>query len=188
MRLTAHRSRPGGRHLVRRHRWVSAMVTVLSLLLLVFLTLGCTVPSSPSAPTPSPSDEQKARDTLQAFLQLLHDGEYASAVPLYGGSYDTMRDHNPGVPADDLVSLVRNACEINGAACLLPRTITLEKASPNRYLFLVEFLNEDGTVFVQGPCCGASPADQPPRSVFPFVVTTTSRGSFTVTEMPPYVP
>jgi hypothetical protein len=130
-----------------------------------------------------------ARETLEAFLTALHDGRYTDAVPLYGGPYDTMWDHNPSIPHDDLAALMQNACEINGAACLLPSTVAFQEVTPNaEFLFLVEFLNEDGSLFIRGPCCGASPTDQPPQSVFLFVVTRSSEEAFLVKEMPPYVP
>jgi hypothetical protein len=134
-------------------------------------------------------DDQLARETLEAFFTALHEGRYSDAVPLYGGPYDTMRDHNPSTAYNDLAALMRNACEINGAACLLPSTIAFQEVTPNaEFLFLVEFLNNDGTLFVRGPCCGASPTDQPPQSVFLYIVTRFPQGAFLVMEMPPYVP
>jgi hypothetical protein len=154
-----------------------------------FLAAACAAP--PPEPTPSlpPLDDKLARQTLEAFLTALHEGRYSDAVPLYGGPYDTMRDHNPSVPYDDLAALMRNACEINGAACLLPTTLAFQEMTPYaEFLFLVEFQNADRSLFIRGPCCGASPADQPPQSVFLYVVTISPEGTFLVMEMPPYVP
>lgn len=158
-------------------------------LVVALLAAGCAPPPPTAASSLPPQDDQLARATLEVFFTALHEGRYSDAVSLYGGAYDTMRDHNPSIPPDDLAALMRNACEINGVACLLPSSISFQEVTPySEFLFLVEFLNEDGTLFIRGPCCGASPADQPPQSVFLYIVTWSPRGAFLVMEMPPYVP
>ena len=139
--------------------------------------------------SPSPQAEREARDTLERFFVLLNEGRYAEAVLMYGGPYDSMRDNNPSVPPADLATLMHNACEINGVKCLRPKTITLERTiSEAEFLFLVEFQDEDGSLFVRGPCCGASPTDQPPEAVFSYTVAKSDEGNFLVMDMPPYVP
>ncbi len=159
------------------------------ILIVALLTTGCTSSRPPIPSAAPPASEQGAHSALEDFFALLHNGQYAEAVLLYGGPYDTMRDHNPSMPPNDLADLMRNACEINGASCLTARSITLEESpSDGEFHFLVEFQNEDGSPFVRGPCCGASAADQPPQSVFPYIVTRTPAGAFLVMDMPPYVP
>jgi hypothetical protein len=155
----------------------------------VILTLllgACAVTPLPAATS---QDERTAHDVLQTFFNLLNEGQYAEAVSLYGGTYDTMRDNNPSITPADLIALMRNACEINGVQCLKPRSITIEKtASSGEFLFQVEFQNQDGSLFIRGPCCGANPTDQPPQSVFQYAVVKTPQGHFQVMDMPPYVP
>ena len=158
-------------------------------LLALSITVACTVLPSTATPSGSPEDKQNARDALQRFFDLLNEEQYSEAVLLYGGSYDTMRDHNPSLLPTDLAALMRNACQINGAMCLRPRSITPAQAdSSAEFLFQVEFQNKDGSLFIRGPCCGASPADQPPQSVFSYSVIRGPQGQFAVMDMPPYVP
>ena len=159
------------------------------LALVMFLSAACTTISPAATPITRIEAEQKAESTLREFFDFLNNGRYTQAVMLYGGPYDTMRDHNPSIPPTDLAALMRNACTINGAMCLKASTIRHEQsASPGMFLFQVEFENEDGSLFVRGPCCGASPTDQPPQSLFPYTVERTAEGLFLVTDMPPYAP
>jgi hypothetical protein len=52
----------------------------------------------------------------------------------------------------------------------------------------VEFTNADGSLFVQGPCCGASEADWTPISQFEFVVVKVAGSQFVVLQLPPLMP
>jgi len=166
---------------MKRYNALSVIVTLL---------IGaCVVTPATPLSSASSQDAQTAHDTLQTFFNLLNKGQYSEAVSLYGGTYETMRNNNPSIPPADLVALMRNACEINGIQCLKPRSITLEKTtSSGEYLFQVEFQNQDGSLFIRGPCCGASPTDQPPQSTFLYTVVKTPQEQFQVMDMPPYVP
>ncbi len=157
---------------------------------IVVLLVAACVPNSGIMSTPThQSEEQTARDALLNFFTLLNEGNYDKATGLYGGTYDNMRNNNLSVPETDLATLLLSACEINGIQCLKPKTITLEKAtSSGDFLFQVEFQNQDGSLFVRGPCCGANPTDQPPQSSFDYEVTKDPQGQFLVMNMPPYVP
>jgi hypothetical protein len=53
--------------------------------------------------------------------------------------------------------------------------------------FVVEFENEDGTLFVRGPCCGETEAEMPSQSRFPYAVQRID-GEFQVMNLPVYVP
>ena len=157
--------------------------------LAVALASACTVAQPASSPSPSIADEQNAQQAFSTFFELLYEGCYSQAAILYGGSYDSMRDNNPSLPSTDFAALMRNACEVNGVHCLVPMSITLKQAiSADAFLFDVRFQNEDGTLFIRGPCCCASPTDQPPESVFSYRVIRSPQGRFLVTDMPPYVP
>ena len=66
------------------------------------------------------------------------------------------------------------------------RTITYRGFDADgNYLFDVEFTSPDGTLFVQGPCCGET--EGPTFSSFPFRVKKIESG-FVVLDLPPYVP
>jgi hypothetical protein len=134
-------------------------------------------------------DAISAQRTLVAFLENLHAGRYEEAARLYGGSYEIMIDHNPNLDPIDHIGLLRNACTINGAECLELKSFALKNdPASNEFDFKVEFMNEDGSIFVLGPCCGGNETDTPPQSVFPFTVIKKDTGDFVVIEMPPYMP
>jgi hypothetical protein len=52
----------------------------------------------------------------------------------------------------------------------------------------VEFSLPDGTLFVLGPCCGATETEMPPVSSFAFRVQRQPDGAYAVLDLPPYVP
>lgn len=132
---------------------------------------------------------KKARNALTTFFELLNQQEYEQAAELYGGDYQGLRDSNPLLGPQDYVALLRNGCEINGLQCLRAKRIVDEKAvSLAEYHFAVEFMNQDGSLFVRGPCCGGNATDFPPESQFAYTVIRTCAGEFLVLELPVYVP
>lgn len=135
------------------------------------------------------SEEQRAREALVNFLENLHSGKYGEAALLYGGTYKTMIANNPNIAPGDSAGLLRNACTVNGIQCLRVKSAKLNrKASENEFVFDVEFLNSDGTLFVLGLCCGEDATDVTPQSVFPMTVMKVEPGKFVVIDLPPYVP
>jgi uncharacterized protein YraI len=163
------------------------------------------VPDIASPPTPTPeiipactpanTNEtrseglEKARTALVSFFELLNQREYEKAAVLYGGEYQGLRDSNPLLDPQDHAALLKNACELNGLQCLRVRGIVDEQMiSLAEYHFTVEFLNEDDSLFVRGPCCGGNATDFPPESQFAYIVVRNCAGEFLVLELPVYVP
>jgi hypothetical protein len=66
--------------------------------------------------------------------------------------------------------------------------VTLLHQEADTYVFDVEFNNPDGSLFVRGPCCGATETEMPPESQFEYTVTKNAEGKFVVLNTPPYVP
>lgn len=160
----------------------------LMITLLLALT-GCARRQDGVMSTEAVSDEELARDVLLNFFESLHDGDYEGAINLYGGTYETMIDHNPSIDPDDRAALLRNACALNGMQCLRGKIIGREEeVLGEEYVFLVEFLKDDGTLFQLGPCCGADETRFPPQSVFQITVMKVDQNGFAVMEMPPYAP
>jgi hypothetical protein len=145
---------------------------------------------TPANKTETPSEGlEKARKALTSFFELLNQREYEKAAVLYGGDYQGLRDSNPLLDPQDHVALLTNGCEVNGLQCLRVKRIVNEKAvSPAEYHFTVEFLNQDGSLFVRGPCCGGNATDFPPESQFAYTVIRNCAGEFLVRELPVYVP
>ena len=95
----------------------------------------------------------------------------------------------PDVDPDDHAALVRNACTINGAQCLKIQGATLiEQPSPMEYQFVVQFANEDGSLFSLGPCCGDSDLNSFPQEQFVYTIRLECTGKYRVLEMPVYMP
>lgn len=141
-----------------------------------------------AAPTSLPSTAGEAQDALVSFLTLLHTGDYAKAVPLYGGDYEPLLVFNPEIDPNDHVALWAWVCENKLLQCLEVRSTTFQQLVGDAYIFQVEFNNPDGSLFVLGPCCGANETEMPPVSQFEFTVTRNSEGQFVVMNTPPYVP
>jgi len=135
------------------------------------------------------ANDGSANNAVYLFFDYLHTGRYEDAVNLYNGSYQVMVDQNPSIDAADHVKLMKSACTVNGFQCLQLKVAGIEyKPSPNEYLFTVQFQNDDGSLFVLGPCCGASETEQPPVSLFEVRVTQVAEGEFRILDMPPYMP
>jgi hypothetical protein len=125
---------------------------------------------------------------LRRFFKLLHAGEYGRAAAYYGGDYEVMRDHNPGIPPDDYAALFDNACTINGAQCLEIRQVTLlDQPSNVEWRFAVQFTNEDGSLFSLGPY-GEDDPEGEPQDEFIYTVKIECTGKYLVREPPVYLP
>jgi hypothetical protein len=150
---------------------------------------GCirsSIPASDNRPMPS---EEAARKALLDFFSYLQTGEYELAAGLYGGSYSVMQDHNPDIDPGDRADLFRNACTINGAYCLEIRQATLlEGPSAAEFLFAVQFVKDDGSLFTLAPCCADEDLKADPQDEFQYTVRLECTGRFLVMELPVYSP
>lgn len=156
---------------------------------LLFSFVGCTSQQSILNNAENLSDDEKAQATLLEFLNNLHDGKYDEAARLYGGSYQPLIDQNPAVDPMNHETLWQSACTMNGMQCLQAIIMGMREEVPSeKYLFLVEFIEQDGTLYKLGPCCGADEPGSPPQSVFLFKVIRIEGGKFTVLDMPTYAP
>jgi len=133
-------------------------------------------------------DPRHAADVLRGFFDALAAGRYAEASRHYGGGYEVLRGWNPEVDPDDVPELWEMACRHNGLQCLPDLEILgLSRDGPAGVVAAVRFLLSDGREFVVGPCCGATPAEMPPRSEFEFRLRLED-GRWLVEDLPVYVP
>jgi hypothetical protein len=73
--------------------------------------------------------------------------------------------------------------------CLQAKVIGLEDKVPGeKYVFTVEFLKEDGTLFMLESCCGGEEGNFPAQSVFHFLIKEGDQNKFVVVDTPPYAP
>jgi hypothetical protein len=135
-----------------------------------------------------PQEAAEAQNALVRYFEALHDGRYAEASQLYGGSYETLTNNNPDLDPDDYAALWQNACQVNGFQCLEVSNVFLLRRLPDEYHFRVTFMNPDGSLFRRGPCCGADIADMPPEWEFDFTVVKDVSGRYLVQDLPVYVP
>ena len=160
-----------------------------SIFLLIILLIGCTPqPINTPEPTSLPSTAEEAQQALISFFSLLNTKKYDEAVSLYGGSYEQLQIFNPEIDPKDHVALWSWVCESRILQCLTVRTATFKNLQGDTYVFQVEFSNQDGSLFVLGPCCGANETEMPPVSQFEYKVTRNASGQFVVMDLPPYVP
>ena len=169
------------------------MTKRLLLLLIAIVLASCAAPpvnpsSTQPEPTSLPSTANEAHEVLVNFLTLLHAGNYAQAAPLYGGEYESLQVFNPEIDPNGPVALWTWVCENQLLQCLEIRSATFKQLVGDAYIFQVEFNNPDGSLFVLGPCCGATETEMPPVSQFEFTVTRNAHGRFVVLNTPPYVP
>jgi hypothetical protein len=134
------------------------------------------------------SDLERAQEALVTFFSLLNEHRYSEAIQRYGGNYDALRAWNPELPQDDYVKLFENGCTQNGLECLRVRTVVQEEVvSPTEFRFVVDFMNDDGTLFARGPCCGATESEMPTQTQFEYTVRNVGN-RFLVQDLPVYVP
>jgi hypothetical protein len=140
------------------------------------------------APATPVAEADDPAATLQAYFAALGERRYRDAIPLYGGSYDVLRQWNPDTDPADTVGLWAMACGSNGLVCMpRSRIVRREPDAGDTIRFVVEFLDADGNVFVRGPCCGETEATMPSQREFGYDVVR--RGDrFVVLDLPPYVP
>ena len=142
---------------------------------------------SPAAETAS--QPEAAQQALIEYFALLHDGRYQEAAGLYGGTYDVLASWNPEQEPADHAALLESGCTRNGLRCLeVLEATSLPGSSPTHFVFDVQFRNDDGSLFVLGPCCGATATEMPPQDTFAITVETTTDGRLVVMELPVYVP
>ncbi|HJZ50188.1 MAG TPA: hypothetical protein VKE41_23620 [Roseiflexaceae bacterium] len=135
-------------------------------------------------PAPANKDLESARNVLLRYFRLLHDGYYDEAVNLYADGYDVLAEWNPDVPANHYGQLFAAACDAQLRCLEVRRLVRALALSSSEFDFVVEFSNEDGTLFEQKACCAAK---GPPNSQFSYSVE--KRGSeMRVHGLPVYVP
>lgn len=143
------------------------------------------IPSRPIVREPA-EDLRLGKEALVNYFSLMSAGRYEEAAGYHGSGYEVLQDHNPAIDPADHAALLESGCRDGGDRCLEIGAVRGEKVlADGRFLFRVEFRNEDGTTFERGPCCGAEVG--PIEREFDFVVER--RGSkYLVLTPPVYVP
>lgn len=124
----------------------------------------------------------QANKTLVEFFDHLYEKNYAEAVKVFAGGYGVAINWNSDVDPYDYPTLLMRACEWNGFHCFLRigKTIKGEQISPMEFHFIVEFINEDGSLYNRrGP-------DDAEISQFGFRVVRDCDGNYYAVDWPFY--
>jgi hypothetical protein len=172
---------------VKKYDLTKKYVLVLTPLILLLLA-GC-LGQAPEKPADPPDQAAQAEAAARDFFDALHQGDYQNAVELYGGSYDVLTGMNPDLDPEDRSGLLAQGCEFNGLVCMrMGDVLSTERTGEGEYTFTVQFLREDGEVFVLGPCCGEDETSMPPVSEFQVRAARDGSKEFKALDLPPYVP
>ena len=143
--------------------------------------------------TGSEQDElMRAEETLVSFFAYLSNQDFEKALSLFELSDDPANSWEGleifSLPEDrnDKTKVLKNYCQATGT-CLKARVIETKKEYNDTYNLVVQFQNADDSVFVLGPCCGATEEEMPPQDKFNFKVKKINN-VFKVATAPIYVP
>lgn len=157
-------------------------------LVVLFLLVSCAPQKQNPAPTSLPSTASEAQGVLIKFFDLLNAKQYKDADAFYGGDYEQLKVFSSDTDPADHAKLWADACQLAGLQCLTVRTAIFKNQQGDTFTFQVEFNSPDGSLFVEGPCCGSNETEMPPISQFEYHVTRNANGKFQVLNLPPYVP
>jgi len=83
-------------------------------------------------------------------------------------------------------NIIKNYCQAT-MTCLPIHIIETKQISENEYHYKVQFYKEDGSIFILGPCCGATEEEMPSQDTFEYTVKKADN-TFKVMTPPIYVP
>ena len=135
------------------------------------------------------SDILSPEDVLVDFFSLANEGHYKDAVGLlflddYYWEFMSVFSTESDLANKELI--LKDFCFAVGT-CLTAKPLKTEKVNDNEYVVTTEFLDDDGSVFVYGPCCGATEEEMPPVREFEYTVVR-NEGVFMVATPPLYMP
>jgi len=148
----------------------------ISLTLLITFLAACAVSNQTS----------NAENTMRSFFSALANGDYETAVSLYGGSYVELAQMNPDTSPADYVTLWQRGCEQNGFVCMEVLDVVGVDEKDSQVEFSVTFKTKDGELFQFTGCCGETLPE--PITEYVIVVKKDADGNYKVHSLPPYVP
>lgn len=141
---------------------------------------------------PASKDESEmAKNTLVAFFDYLSKNEFEKALGLFSlddptNSWEGLASLSPSAERNNKAKVLENYCKATGT-CLKAKVLEVKKETGDNYDLVVQFLNADGSVFVKGPCCGATEETMPSTSKFDFKVKKINN-AFRASTAPVYRP
>lgn len=141
------------------------------------------------------TDLDAAREILVKYFDILSVKQYSEAIKYYGNGYygnlyAILHDYNGDIAADNHAELMKRGCEVNGFQCLkIKEIVSQQQISSTDFKFIVQFVNNDGTLFKSGPCCQPL-LEEKEADLYTDFVQRVKRveGNFLVVDGPIYVP
>jgi hypothetical protein len=153
---------------------------LISILSVIFLT-GCgTTAITQDMPLDTTGTPQYA---LVSFFDALSTGQFENAVEFFD-----FEGHGEWVysSSDDPAQILEDYCAATGT-CLRAEVLATNEVNGDEYTLTVQFFNSDGSIYIAGPCCGATEEEMPSQDTFEFTVKKID-GVFKVTTAPLYRP
>lgn len=129
----------------------------------------------------SDNDINKAEDTLINFFNYLHDGKYDKAVSLFEpweegigmhkSSWEGILSFSPQNKRNGEGKAIglRKIYQSVGVPIKV-KILGVEKVADGNYKLRVNFIKDDGEIYIYGPCCGATEKKMPSQSEFDYFV------------------
>jgi hypothetical protein len=132
-----------------------------------------------------------AEKTLVAFFNSLSQNKFADAVKLFSTSttdWESLKVYSPTEETDS-AKILEQYCSAT-QTCLKAKVLSAKQVADYEYNLVVQFFNKDGSLYVFGPCCGATEEEMPSKREFEFTVKKVGgeKGKFEVVTAPLYRP
>jgi hypothetical protein len=178
-----------------------AYLVIMLIILLVGTLLFLKKPKPPAnqpSLTPSPVITKDlgpvtAENILVSFFNYVNNNDYENAVTLLSLSssdWESMGGYASGNSPENFLSnkesILKQYCEAI-QTCLKAKPIKVVMLSDTEYRITTQFINQDGSIFVLGPCCGATEETMPSRQEFEYTVMKID-GEYKVANPPQYRP
>jgi len=167
-----------------------AMFSAILLSVAIFFILSGCGRTAVNQSTPKINDVNVAQNTLLAFFDFLKDEKFDKAVELFEpvglDSWEWLENFSPDEERKNRALVLKNYCRATGT-CLQARVLSVEKNNENEFIASVEFIHNNGEIFILGPCCGSTEEEMPPMQKFDFRIHKKDN-LFKVSTPPIYVP
>jgi hypothetical protein len=132
-----------------------------------------------------------AENALISFFDHLDSQNFEKALELFelnhsADSWEGLEIFSLPEERDNRAQVLKNYCAATGT-CLKAMVIDTIKENEETYNLLVQFKRADGSIFILGPCCGATEEEMPSQKEFNFKVKKINN-EFKVITTPIYVP
>ena len=146
------------------------------------------IPTKPSKAAVTIVQPTTPQDALTTFFDYLSKNDFERAILLTDENNSEFWDSVGiyGQEATEKAKILENYCRAT-QTCLKAKVLATKAAANGEYDLTVQFINNDGTTYVFGPCCGATEEEMPSKDQFDFTVKKIGN-NFKVMTPPMYRP